>query len=425
MAVATAVPALDLLHPTPSWRIDFEGTRVAIHLAFAGGVSGGLFSEALEHATFAPSTWDSNTFANDLFLQRFVTHCLRIRIGRQEPLANTTHLTRLLAQPPVDPSIVRYRRAILAELVEVPELRPQLERLYLDICRLRALLENSGNLKNWDPNRRQLDVLGVLKEIIDGLSTGFRTARSGLHLLNYFGESVRRSEPYQALSDLLSFDGQLATLSLNVEVGADGRLRGFQIQALRENQENPFVNPAWRRWLAKLELFVRGYKFGDGEIMARLVDAVFSGLEDVTVGLVQLLGDLEFYLAALSFRDHAASAGLAVCLPELVEAHEPRVLLGLFNPFLLAQGSAVPCNLVSDSFTTTTLVTGPNSGGKTRLLQAIGLAQVLAQAGLFVPARSGSIALTQGLVVSLIEETKSDQTEGRLGMELMRIRTLF
>jgi DNA mismatch repair protein MutS2 len=115
-----------------------------------------------------------------------------------------------------------------------------------------------------------------------------------------------------------------------------------------------------------------------------------------------------------------------VSLPDLVPASEPRKLLGLFNPLLLAHGiKPVPCDLVTDRHDTTVLVTGPNSGGKTRLLQSVGLAQVLAQAGLFVPARAGSLALVPGLVVSLIEETKSDQTEGRLGTELLRIRSLF
>jgi DNA mismatch repair protein MutS2 len=71
------------------------------------------------------------------------------------------------------------------------------------------------------------------------------------------------------------------------------------------------------------------------------------------------------------------------------------------------------------------LVTGPNSGGKTRLLQSIGLSQLLAQCGLFVPARSATVALAPSLVVSLIQETRADQAEGRLGMELLRIRELF
>jgi DNA mismatch repair protein MutS2 len=55
----------------------------------------------------------------------------------------------------------------------------------------------------------------------------------------------------------------------------------------------------------------------------------------------------------------------------------------------------------------------------------LGLTQLLAQAGLFVPAKQARLGWTSGLVASLIEEARADQAEGRLGMELMRIRTLF
>ena len=48
----------DLLHATPMRRIDVEHTKLAIALAFAAGVSGGVFSEALDRATIAPSTWE-------------------------------------------------------------------------------------------------------------------------------------------------------------------------------------------------------------------------------------------------------------------------------------------------------------------------------------------------------------------------------
>jgi DNA mismatch repair protein MutS2 len=135
---------------------------------------------------------------------------------------------------------------------------------------------------------------------------------------------------------------------------------------------------------------------------------------------------VELYLGALGFQDMARAAGLAMSLPDLVSPDEPRVLLGLFNPLLLAHGvRPVPCDVTTDRHDTTVLVTGPNSGGKTRLLQSLGLAQLLAQGGLFVPARSASLALAPGLVVSLIQETKADQAEGRLGMELLRTRELF
>ncbi|MBK9001026.1 MAG: DNA mismatch repair protein [Myxococcales bacterium] len=426
MAVTEPPPIPDLLHPLPLLRIDLDKTRLGLSLAFAGGVSGGLFEEALDQATLAPSTWEPAAFENDLFLRRFVAGCFKIRAGREEGPLAATHLVRVLAHPPRDRTIVEHRRAILAELATESVLRARLEELYRQLRRLRALLENTSGIRNWDPSRRQLDILLIVKELFELMASGFGASRSGLGVLGSFGGRVLTSEPYRALSDLLRYDERLATLSLKVGVGADGRIRGFEVVSVAEDAENPFVNPPWRRWLAKLELFARGYRFSDGEVMTRLVDAVFMGLEDDIVVLVQLLGDLEFYLGALAFADQARAAGLEVCLPELVSAESPRELRGLFNPLLLMSGiQPVPCDLVSSRLATTMLVTGPNSGGKTRLLQSVGLTQLLAQSGVFIPARSGAVALAPALVVSLIQETKADQAEGRLGMELLRIRDLF
>jgi DNA mismatch repair protein MutS2 len=418
-------PALpDLLHPTPLTRIDLAHTKQAIALAFASGVSGGLFGDALDRARVAPSTWGPASFASDLFVRDFVMTCFKPR-GSDVSLA-TQHLVKVLTHPPSDRATVDFRRGIAAELAESTELRAALERLYTTLCRIRSSLEGATGIGKWDLNRRQLDILVLIKECIDSMASGFGAARSGLVRLAEFGERVRASEPYKSLSDLLRYDEQLATLNLEVRVGADGKIRGFQILSIKENVENPFVASAPRRWLSKVELFLRGFGFGDGEVMARLIDAVFEGIEDEVVLFVQLLGDIEVYLGALGFRDMARAAGLDVCLPELVEATEPRSLVGLFNPLLLAHGiKPVPCNLDADRHDTTVLLTGPNSGGKTRLLQSLGFAQLLAQAGLFVPARSASLAIVPALVVSLIQDTKADQAEGRLGMELIRIRELF
>ncbi|HSO31125.1 MAG TPA: DNA mismatch repair protein [Labilithrix sp.] len=416
----------DLLHPVAMRRIDAEHTRLAIALAFAAGVSGGVFSEALDRATVAPSTWEPASFANDLFLQQFVTLCFKVTIDGQEPALSTGHLVKLLGHPPSDPAVVMHRRAVVAELASSAELRKQLERLYTTLCRFRTLLEGATGTAKFDANRRQLDILVLVKEIVDCAAEGFLGARSGLSRLAAFGRRVQESEPYRSLADLLRYDERLATLNLKVRVGADGRIRGFDILSIQEDEKNPFVSSPLRRWFGKLELFVRGFKFSDGEVMARLIDAVFEGIQDELAALVQLLGDAEFYLGALGFHDLARAAGLSVCLPELGPPDGPRLLLGLFNPLLLVHGvKPVPCDITTDRHASTVLVTGPNSGGKTRLLQSIGLAQLLAQSGLFIPARAASLALAPGLVMSLIEETKADQAEGRLGTELLRIRELF
>lgn len=414
----------DLLHPEPLRRIDVEQTKLAIALAFASGDSPGVFSDALNAASVAPSTWAPESFAKDLFLTDFVALCFRIKVEGKSYVTTKPHLVHLLAQPPKDPKTVMHRRTVLAELMAQPVLKKELERLYTLIAKFRSLLENAE--AKWDPNRRHLDLLGVLKEIFDCAADGFLGAKSGLSRLADFGRRVHESEPYQSLADLLRYDERLATMSLNIQIGADGRVRGFKVVSVHEDEKNPFVQSPFRRWLAKLELFARGYTLSEREVMARLVDAVFEGLQDSIVPLVQLFGELEFYLGALGLAEQAKDAGLHMALPTLVSPSEPRALEGLFNPLLLAHGvKPVPCSVSLSEHASTTLITGPNSGGKTRLLQSLGLTQLLGQSGLLIPAKSGTIALVPGLVMSLIQESSSDQAEGRLGTELVRIRELF
>lgn len=414
----------DLLHAAPFARFDRDALRLSLTLAFSGGGQGGLFGESLDRALLAPSSFEPGAFVNDLFLRNFVSLCCKVRIGQREYPVTQQHLVRLLAAPPSEPRTIEFRRAILAELSHSKPLRHELEQLYVVLFRLRKLLE-SGSAE-WDPNRRQMDILAAVKELVERMAAKFGSASSGLSRLAAFGSAVKSSEAFRSLSDLIAYDEKLATIELKVSVGADGKIRGFKLLSVAENQANPFTGSPLQRWLARAELFLRGFSFSSGEVMARLILAVFDGLEPMFPSFVALLGDLEFYLGALGFADFAASAGLTVCLPDFVTADQPRVLTGLFNPLLLAHGiPPVPCDITTNRHDTTVLVTGPNSGGKTRLLQSVALAQLLGQAGVFVPARLAVLTLASSLVVSLIQETKADQAEGRLGMELVRIRALF
>ncbi len=192
------------------------------------------------------------------------------------------------------------------------------------------------------------------------------------------------------------------------------------------------VRSPWRRFWSRVFAFFRGYRYGEQEVLLKVVDEVFATLEDEVLPLISLLGDLELYLAALAFRDRAMKVGLEVCLPEVVdtpgleEPSGPAELRGLFNPLLLLQDVVpVPQDLVTEGHDAIMLVTGPNSGGKTRTLQAVALAQLMAQAGLFVPAREAKLTRAPAMFVSLVESAPADQREGRLGTELMRMRRLF
>jgi DNA mismatch repair ATPase MutS len=71
------------------------------------------------------------------------------------------------------------------------------------------------------------------------------------------------------------------------------------------------------------------------------------------------------------------------------------------------------------------VLTGPNRGGKSVITCAIGLAAALMQLGMFVPAKSATISLCDGIFTHF--PTGADDTidKGRLGEECARLRDIF
>ena len=311
---------------------------------------------------------------------------------------------------------------MLRELVASDEARRQIERVYVAIVRLRALLCAP---RQPSPRGRRIEILRTAREVFDLLAGGFAGATSALARLRDFGAAVVAGEGYGRLVALLEHEENQAALDLHVRIGADGEVRSMKIVGIRENRDNPFYASVFRRLIVRLVLFFRGYRTTSGEVAERVLSDVLSAVEDEVGICFQLLGDLEVYLGALGFRDRAAGAGLAMTLPELAPQGEPLEIEGLFNPLLLAAGvTPIPCDLRAGGGAIV-LVTGPNSGGKTRLLQAIAIAQLLAEGGLFAPARAARMPRASGLFASLFEEARADQPEGHLGMELLRIRRCF
>jgi DNA mismatch repair ATPase MutS len=71
------------------------------------------------------------------------------------------------------------------------------------------------------------------------------------------------------------------------------------------------------------------------------------------------------------------------------------------------------------------VLTGPNQGGKTTYTQAVGLAHVLAQAGLFVPGERARISPADSIYTHFPVEERPDMESGRLGEEAQRLNDIF
>jgi len=414
-----------LLSASPEPGPDPERLLDQLDLAFLGRASAGEIDNELDTMVVGSSRWNSEYFRNDLFLAELIRRCFDPGSQKLRVPVHRRFLARVLCHPPSDLADVRHRQGILREIEGSPAVASSVSRLFSDIQDLLARLRAARDDARLKPIHFRFGVLGAFRAAVTRMAEDFADARSGLHRLHEAAEELRESHAFQIMEALLDHHASMATLDLQVVIGSNGRLRHLEIRGLKERTKNPFYRRPLRRWWDRLRMLYRRYQYDPDELVDRLMQGVYQQVAPAIARIIQLLCHLEVFLASRSFAADARNRGLEVCLPEVERGVRLR-LVGLFNPLLMPlMERPVPSDLTMDTPTPVVVVTGPNSGGKTRVLQAIGLAQVLGQSGLYTPCARGTLPLATGLFASIVEVDRADQAEGRLGTELVRLRALF
>ena len=418
-------PALDLLHTEPIDRIRRDPFNRLLSFAFAAGAGTEEWDRARAQRDLGPSDFEPACFAAGLGLATLAER-FAFSIDGKVHKPERKVVLQILESPPRDPACTAMRHQILLDLQEHPELRKGIRKLWkcIDLLEQALLSKQLGQRLSFI--HRRVEILRRLIETIDTMQVRFDACHSELRRIAAWGDQVRASEAYANLHRVLDHEGHLATVDVKVRLGYDGHIRQLAVVGVSENFINTYHRAPWQRFVNRVGLWFRGYLLRESEILGRLVEGLFESVQPLIVELIDFRLDLEWYLCALDFKRRAEQAGLAVCVPEwTVDPGQSTQLRGLFNPFLLQnEHPPVPCDIDS-AREQLVMITGPNSGGKTRLLQALGLVQLLAQSGFYVPARQARLTFRTGLYVSGYEESTVDQQEGRLGAELVRIRRVF
>lgn len=153
--------------------------------------------------------------------------------------------------------------------------------------------------------------------------------------------------------------------------------------------------------------------------------------------LVALEGEIAFYLGAIGLIRRIEASGLPMCRPQVVAAEERITeVCDLFNLNLALRmlarepnarlGERIVLNDARfDDEGRIFILTGPNQGGKTTFIQAIGLVHILAQAGLPVPGSRARLSPADAIFTHFAAEERPDLESGRLGEEARRLSRIF
>jgi hypothetical protein len=140
-----------------------------------------------------------------------------------------------------------------------------------------------------------------------------------------------------------------------------------------------------------------------------------------------LRAETGFYVGCLNLRDRLLAKGEPVAFPATAPV-ERRVLSfrGLYDAGLSLKmgGRRMVGNDVSADGSVLLLVTGANQGGKSTFLRSLGAAQLLMQAGMFVPAQSFSASVCRGIFSHYKREEDAALESGKLDEELGRMSAM-
>ena len=373
-------------------------------------------------------------------------------------------IRELMTSLPADAETIRYRQEVLWELIDRPDLA---ERCAAVLPLVDDLAISGRSRRNDIPPLlqavRRLSELEVYVDCIKGLAAALDTedlGSVGLRRLRSWIDEVR-SDPVFA-----SLDRELPSLkrgfqqhkSITVGVNLDELLRPTGAVLLDVRDEAFTEQPLLRRLLGVHKPIHLPAKGGAGhdrnsrvplspllEDLERLIRPAARGLAAALDRYARFTGssfarmapELSFYVGAARLARRLISAGLPICRPviepagkrscEAAEAYNAALAIRWLNTgSRTSTASRMVTNRISlGDEGRILIVTGPNRGGKTTFTQTVGIVQVMAQAGLFVPAQEARVSPIDQLASHFPRLERPDQEGGRLGEEAARISSLF
>jgi hypothetical protein len=147
---------------------------------------------------------------------------------------------------------------------------------------------------------------------------------------------------------------------------------------------------------------------------------------DHVKGFFLLLRDeLAFYLGCLNLRMRLIDRGQTVCYPVPAAGTDRLDARGLYDASLaLTLDGPVTGNDVAADGRRLVMITGANQGGKSTLLRAVGQAQLMLQAGMFVPAAELTGSVCTGVFTHYKREEDATMERGKLDEELDRMSVI-
>lgn len=367
--------------------------------------------------------------------------------------------------------VIQYRLDIVEDLLALPsvtksftELLPKLERL----TQLRRDQQLVQHLNVFQQIAYRLEVLSDTFDCIEHLYAALSRVEchlrsSGLRTLLEYLDAVRKSGEYQALTEelprLLRSIEQVRSVTIGLNLSGGLRPVEATILSIDAKPFKPrplltrlFGYPSEDQAYHGIGPFHSVFKGRPGttaleEMMfddlaevffaatKPVEDALSRCTRDIGQFLIALESAIRFYLGGVVLIRELQKAGVPVCKPDVAPLEE-RVcdIEGVYDVNLalelLKHSTDLSERIVLNDVCfgpqgRILILTGPNQGGKTTYTRAIGVAQVLFQAGLYVPGKRARMSPVDWIHTHFLADEIPNSEEGKLAEECRRMAAIF
>ncbi len=408
---------------------------------------------------------------NHEFLERDINMDMLLE-GMQIRNDSRTYIKARMMDMLLDETVIQYRQEILQDFLDYPEIEETFDTNILPLTSTLRKMEKA-NLSHDDDMRRiawRIDMLKIYIQCVEVLHRLFCSPdrdflSRGLIRLREMIQEIYDSAGFQDLRKVLPdlYEKLQTMTSVTIGINLDTELRPVEAVLLSIEQK-PFRNKA-------LVTSLLGKKKNDDtycglgsfysilkENKANSLDiAIMRDLESVmgdtfkhlasvitrfewieTAFLFDLLPEVYYYIGGSRLARNLMETGLPMCFPTAAPADE-RVFyvkdiydasfairitsdLGLKN---LENVVVTNDAEMSDKAGRIFILTGANQGGKTTFTRAVGIAQLLFQAGFPIPGTEGRISPVDNIYTHFPELEKNSISEGRLGEECIRLESVL
>ncbi|MEE0930339.1 MAG: hypothetical protein UIM53_05015 [Acutalibacteraceae bacterium] len=391
-------------------------------------------------------------------------------------------IKQLMTQIECSEILIKYRCDVFEDFLNLPELRLRLTELLKMLSELREIekfKKDSDSSSLWQLiNRmreinRYIECIKTLKATLEKLdlnSEGLCTLRN---LVNNIYSDGSFEPLQQAIEDVFKQARQLHSITIGVNL--DDMLRPVRAGILSLNSREFTDSGVLKRFMSISSKKEKGIQPGndyahlrsfhsasskefkltydDGptgqdrlsdsmkQVVTEIMDRIVRNIKDVLrkhvnvngYTFISLMPEIIFYIRWAELIDKIRAKNLPLCKAEILPAEKREINANdIYNLKLAIKAvkgediDIVTNDLIfNDDMGRIFILTGPNRGGKTTVTQALGLAVLMAQCGIYVPCSSLQLSPCDNIYTHFPADENETVDLGRLGEESSRLAEIF